>query len=153
MFSVIYLSEDVKTQTVETSSGSNPPSSYRQMKNTWLPTRNAASNLIQMFYNYYFILLNTGRQTNKMCVARSVWRSDTGPTNARGRGNMCTDRRGQLRWRRNSRRMKRNSSASPGKTPPPQSRRLTSSVQIITGVYWIGSIVIAQSATTCILCI
>lgn len=42
-------------------------------------------------------LLYTGRQTNKMCGAKSAWRWDTGPTNAQGSGNMCTDRQEQLR--------------------------------------------------------
>lgn len=46
----------------------------------------------QLHFSFY-----TGRQTSKMCVARSVWRWDTGPMNARGSVNICTDQPGLLR--------------------------------------------------------
>lgn len=64
------------------------------------------------------VLSHTGRQTNNMSAARSVWRWDTGPMNAQGRGNMCTDHQERLSWKRNSRRMKTNPSALLGKAFP-----------------------------------
>lgn len=51
-----------------------------------------ADSSSQLYFSFY-----TGRQTNKMCVARSVWRWDTGPMNARGSVNTCTDQPGLLR--------------------------------------------------------
>lgn len=53
---------------------------------------NFAYSTSHMHFSFY-----TGRQTNKMCVARSVWRWDTGPMNARGSVNIYTDQPGQLR--------------------------------------------------------
>lgn len=53
---------------------------------------NFAYSTSQLYFSFY-----TGRQTSKMCVARSVWRWDTGPMNAQGSVNICTDQLGLLR--------------------------------------------------------
>ncbi len=95
----------------------------RQLTHSWQQGNVAATVMIcffslQLQWPSLSVLSHTGRRTSNMCVARSVWRWDTGPTNARGSGNTCTDRQEQLRWKRNSRRMKTNPSASLGKVSP-----------------------------------
>lgn len=77
-----------------------------------------SSSLNVLYSVVVSVLSSTERQTNNMCVARSVWRWDTGPMNALGSGNMCTDRQEQWRWKRNSRKLKAHPSASKGKASP-----------------------------------
>lgn len=71
---------------------------------------------VNLYFVIYFVFFfSPGKQTNSMCVVKSVWRWGTGPMNVQGSGNTSTDHQEQLRWKRNWKKLKINPSALLGK--------------------------------------